>query len=472
MKMLASKDIKTQLLLILLGAGVILYAVYLLFASHSLTYDANPTYYRKVIFVIQRILVGLLFFIAIINISKLKIKESWIAWIIFTGLLARLILIPSSPVLEDDFYRYLWDGAVTASDFNPYVFSPQDVMDKKNDVPEKILKLSDQSGHIIHKINHPKMKTLYPSMAQIVFAISYILFPWSVTGWKFVMLFGDLFLLFFIIKILNQLKLPISYAAIYWLNPVVLHEFFNTMHYDLFALLFTAISIYYFLKDEYITSSILLALAVGFKLWPVLLFPFMLRKISKQKWWAFSSTAVFLIFIVIIFIPVLRAGMDENEGFVKYASNWINNAAVYTLLTKLIDWFTTTFKIYYVCADCVARWITGGIILTSTLILIRKPIDSFNLMLDKFLIIVALMFFISPTQFPWYLTWVILPLVFSPKISLLMYMFLIPLYHLHYTHQYFVYIQHIPVILMFIYEIKTNASKLFFKNDLTFESNN
>ncbi|HQJ46992.1 MAG TPA: hypothetical protein PK195_10130, partial [Ignavibacteriaceae bacterium] len=110
----STKSIRTNILFIFLGFGVILYALYILFASHTLTYEAQPTNSQKILFVSQRILVGILFFVAIINITKLQLKESWIAWIIFTGLFARLILIPSSPILDDDYYRYLWDGAVTA----------------------------------------------------------------------------------------------------------------------------------------------------------------------------------------------------------------------------------------------------------------------------------------------------------------------------------------------------------------------
>lgn len=460
-----TKYLNSKIIWILLGVGVILYALYILFVSHTLTYDAQPTDKQIILFTAQRILIGILFFIAIININKLPVKETWIAWIIFTGLFARLILIPSSPILEDDFYRYLWDGAVTANEFNPYVFNPQDVIDKNPNVPQKILELADESGDVIEKINHPKIKTLYPTLSQIIFGLSYFLFPWSVTGWKLIMLMGDIFLLFFLIKIIRELKLPVSFVAIYWLNPIVLHEFFNTGHYDLFALLFTAIAIYYYLKNEFVTSSITLALAVGFKLWPILIFPIFLRKLTNQKSKMLSSIFAFSLFVIIIFIPVLRAGFDQNSGFTKYATNWINNAAFYTLLKDSIDLFTTTFKIYYVCADCVARWITIGIVSVALLLLIKKPAkDNLNLV-DKILIIIAVAFLVSPTQFPWYLTWVILPLVFSPKFSLLMYAFLIPLYHLNYLSGYFIYIQHIPVILLFLYEIKKRSVIGFFDRE-------
>ena len=458
-----SKYLNSKVIWLLLGVGVILYALYILFVSHTLTYDAHPTDKQKILFVAQRILIGVLFFLAIININKLPIKDTWIAWIIFAGLFARLILIPSSPILEDDFYRYMWDGSVTANEFNPYVFSPQDVIEKNPEVPQKILELADESGNVIEKINHPRVKTIYPTLSQIIFAISYFFFPWSVTGWKLLLLLGDVFLLFFFIKILRELELPITFVAIYWLNPIVLHEFFNTGHYDLFALLFTAISIYYFLRNEFVTSSITLALAVGFKLWPVLIFPILLRRLTNQKLKMFSSILAFLVFVIVIFIPVFRAGLDANQGLMKYAANWINNAAFYTLLKDGIELFTTTFKIYYVCADCVARWVTGGIILLVLLLLIRKPAKDNHDLMNKILLIIAVSFLISPTQFPWYYTWLILPLVFSPKFSLLMYAFLIPLYHLNPLGGYFIYIQHIPVIFLFLYEFKKRSELNFFK---------
>ncbi|MBK7229878.1 MAG: DUF2029 domain-containing protein [Ignavibacteriales bacterium] len=465
------KYFSAKTLWILLGVGVIHYAIYIFFVSGSLTYDAQPDNTKKILFVVQRILIGLLFFIAIININKVPIKETWIAWIIFSGLLARVVLIPSSPILEDDFYRYLWDGAVTANGFNPYVQSPQDVLDKNINVPDKILDLAKESGEVINKINHPKIKTLYPALSQLTFAVSYIIFPWSVVGWKFVMLIGDILLLFFLIRILKELKLPIVFISIYWLNPIVLHEFFNTGHYDLFALLFTAISIYYFLNNKYLTSSAMLALAVGFKLWPVLIFPIFLRRLTIQKWKLILNGIVFSLVVIIIFIPVLLAGYDENQGFMKYATNWINNAAFYTLLKDGIELFTTTFKIYYVCADCVARWIVGGIVFITLLFLIRKPAKNNLDITDKILMIIAISFLISPTQFPWYLTWMILTLVFSPKVSLLMYAFLIPLYHLNPLSGYFIYIQHIPVILLFIYEIKKGAGFGYFNRSQLLNEN-
>jgi hypothetical protein len=446
-----------------LGIGVILYSIFILINSSSLTYQASPTDSSKIIYVAQRIFTGILFFFAVIVILKIPQNEKWLAWIIFTGLAARLILLPTATVLEDDWYRYLWDGAVTAKGYNPYTYNPADVMEKKSIVPDELIKIADESGEIIKNINHPTVRTIYPPIAQIFFTASYILAPWKLLGWKIILLIGDLILLFFAIKILKNLKLPLTFSAIYWLNPIVLHEFFNAAHMDLFVLLFVMISICFLLKDKTIISTVLLALAVGIKLWPLIIIPFILRKLWQDKKQVVIHLLLFGFLVAIIFIPVLVAGWDENQGLVKYAANWINNAAFYTLLKDSIDLFTTTFKIYYVCADCVARWITGGIILLVLLLLIRKPVKDNLDLANKMLLIIAVSFLISPTQFPWYYTWILPFLVLRPRLSFLLYPILLPLYQLNYLSGYLVYVQHLPVIILFLYEIKKGVEFNFFK---------
>ena len=454
---------RAKLLWIMLGIGVILYSVFILINSSSLTNQANPTDSSKIIYVSQRIFAGILFFFASIVILKIPQNEKWLGWIIFTGLAARLILLPTSAVLEDDWYRYLWDGAVTAKGFNPYTYNPADIMEKKSTVPDELIKLADESDDIIKNINHPTMRTIYPPIAQIFFTASYIIAPWTLLGWKIILLIGDLILLFFTIKILKNLKLPLTFSAIYWLNPIVLHEFFNAAHMDLFVLLFVMMSVYFLLKDRTIISTVLLALAVGIKLWPLIIIPFILRKVWKDKKQVVTHLLLFGFLVVVFFVPVLDAGWDENQGFVKYAANWINNDAFYTLLKNGIDLFTTTFKIYYVCADCVGRWVTVGIILLVLLLLIRKPAKDNLDLVDKILIIIAVLFLISPTQFPWYYTWIVPFLVLRPRLSFLLYPMLLPLYQLNYLSGYLVYVQHLPVIILFLYEIKKGSDFNFFK---------
>jgi len=177
------------------------------------------------------------------------------------------------------------------------------------------------------------------------------------------------------------------------------------------------------------------------------------KELSRnQKWKMISSTLAFSIFVIVIFIPVFRAGFDANQGLIKYAANWINNAAFYTLLKDGIELFTTTFKIYYVCADCIARWVTGGIIILVLLLLIRKPAKDNHDLANKILLIIAVSFLISPTQFPWYYTWVLPFLVVYPRLSFIAYAIFLPLYQLKYSFPSLVWVEHVPILIVFAFE--------------------
>ncbi len=111
---------------------LIAYSIYILITSPGLALNLKPLTDDIVPYVSFRVIVGLYFFIALFNLKKIKNNKLWFGAIIGVGLLSRLILIPSQPVLEDDYYRYLWDGAVTAHGYNPYVYSPLDAMDYTN----------------------------------------------------------------------------------------------------------------------------------------------------------------------------------------------------------------------------------------------------------------------------------------------------------------------------------------------------
>ena len=89
--------------------------------------------------------------------------------LVFTmGIFWRVVLLWSTPVLEDDFYRYLWDGAVIAGGMNPYEFAPAQIA--APDAPVALQRLAIEAGGVFERINHPELKTIYPPVAQFWFA--------------------------------------------------------------------------------------------------------------------------------------------------------------------------------------------------------------------------------------------------------------------------------------------------------------
>jgi len=159
-----------------------------------------------------------------------------IIWIIAVGTLMRVFMLFSTPILEDDYYRYLWDGAVTANGFNPYQYSPEQIREGLSggtEIPSPLLALARESGAIINSINHDYLRSIYPPLTQGAFALAYLLKPWSLTAWKIVLLLFDVITLLLLIYILRYLNLSPVWIGIYWLNPLLVKEIFNSGHMDL-----------------------------------------------------------------------------------------------------------------------------------------------------------------------------------------------------------------------------------------------
>ena len=140
-------------------------------------------------------------------------------------------------------------------------------------------------------------------------------------------------------------------------------------------------------------------------------------------------------------------------GFVTYSKNWTNNESVFQLVNILIKLIIDLFSINYHCSLCAARWITvisfGGLLLY---FLIKIDEQKYKFTAISFLL-VAVMYFISPTQFPWYYTWVLPFLVLNPRLSLVAYSIFLPHYQLKSLWPILVWVEHLPILTLFIWEL-------------------
>jgi hypothetical protein len=86
------------------------------------------------------------------------------------------IVTPS--LLQTDQLRYIWDGLHLSQGVNPYSFSPQSVIETMPQGVNLILKSGAQVPiPWARYINHPEFFTVYPPLAEILFAISTHLNP-------------------------------------------------------------------------------------------------------------------------------------------------------------------------------------------------------------------------------------------------------------------------------------------------------
>ena len=377
------------------------------------------------------IFAGLVYLAYLFSLPKSNLGKHQLLWAIGIGIALRILMLFSAPMLENDYYRYLWDGAVTANRINPYKYSPEQVMEGAN-VPEELTVLSKESGSIIDNINHSHIRTIYPPVAQAFFALSYWLKSWNLNTWRIILLIMDLATLSLIFNVLGMFRLPSSMLIIYWWNPLLVKEIFNSGHLDVLVFPFVLSALILASKNKYIRSTFSLIIAIGVKLWPAFLLPLIVRPILNKPMQLSVFLIAALVLLGILFLPIYLSGIDDSLGFIAYGQAWQNNASAFKLLT-----YVSKFVLALLGLDTVHKaYLTRFLVIALTGIWILyitfgKKYENTDLF-AKSLFIVAFAFLLSPTQFPWYYTWLLPFLAVKPRFSLLVMTALLPMYYLRF----------------------------------------
>ncbi len=408
--------------------------------------------------VIIEIVAGTVFIAAVWAIRSMRDNSATAAWIILVGALLRIIMFHSTPILEDDFYRYLWDGAVSARGTSPYAYAPSEVQGASESAPDALRSLARESGNVIARVNHPDLRTIYPPAAQSVFALAYLLGPWSLTAWRLVLALFDVLTVILLFAVLKNLKLSYLSIIIYWWNPVVIKEIFNSAHMDTIAIPFTLAALLFACRNRELLAAALTAGAGAVKIWPIVLVPVILSPLWRKPRRLFISLCVFVCLSLILYIPVIAAGLDSRSGFTAYGKTWEMNDALYMGMLWGVQYVLSTLS----WGGGVDHLITRGaisLILAGWIAWVCRTVPEQAIDLwDRALFIVAAVFLLSPTQFPWYYVWLVPFLVIRPRYSLLILSALLPLYYLRFYFRahdkgeffdnYVVWFEYVPVWVM------------------------
>jgi hypothetical protein len=395
----------------------------------------------------------------------------------------RIVVLLSTPILEIDIYRYIWDGNAVVAGVNPYRFSPQQIQQgafSSNRDLKKLVRLGQSTASlksILDTIHFGDLPSPYPPVSQAVFGLSALLTPDDASVathllvMKSLIVLFDLASLWLLIRMLALLRKPVGWAIAYGWCPVVLKEFANSGHLDSITVFFTMAAAYAVVvaskrgggASGFIFSASLLALATAGKFYPLILTP-----VFFVMWWrgrveVTASTASLqpsllramaglccyvlatgLLLFPMFYEPPGTGGVQhKTAGLAKFLREWEINDFVFMVVienlkpseTLLADgqevpvpfartsWLQVTppeFRTQIV-NSCAARFsiprhevpffITrvltsvafGVILLWMCIRLARGPsLDGF---LQTVFLTLAIFWFLSPTQNPWYWTW-------------------------------------------------------------------
>jgi len=409
-------------------AALVGWSFLLAWLSGAFSYDRDVLLKPVVPFVAIQMAAGALYLLVLWLLRKQVSSPSSIMAVFAAGLVMRLSQIAATPILETDQYRYLWDGAVSAHGLNPYAYAPERVRSRPDDLPDAMRQLAAQSGPILERINHPSLRTIYPPTAQAVFAVAHWLDPFSLRGLRWTWLGLDMAIVGMLALLLRRMgSSTFAFSlGIYWLNPLLIKEVFNSGHMELVLVATVVAALLAAVRQRAVLSMFLLGLAAGAKIWPMLLLPLFVR--SAARTWSIRAlgVGVFAGIVGILAWPVLMGTLDGTSGFTAYAQRWQMNDSVYVILYEALRRISPSY------GHLASRIIIALGLLLIVVVRLRRYRPSEQWLIDSVLAVAAALFLLSPTQFPWYYLWLLPLLSMRPVWSLLGLTVTLPIYYLRF----------------------------------------
>lgn len=413
---------------IISGAALLCCALALAATSSQFAYDIEVASRPIFQFVTGYMIAGAVFLAVawVLLPRSLTVQKplSLLMLMIVFGLAMRIVMFGSVPVQENDYYRYLWDGALTAHGINPWAYSPQSILDGSVDDPT-VAQLKAQAGTVLERINYGDLRSVYPAVPQAAFALAYTIKPFSLEAWRGVLLLLDLATLGLILMLLSSLNRPLVWAALYWWNPIVIKEVMNSAHMEPVLLVPLLAALVMCVKARPVAASGAAALAAAAKVWPVLTLPAIWRPLLKQPTRLVAAMALAGLLCLALYWPVIAAQFDRSSGFIAFSTEWERISASFLILTAMANLIPQSV----LEPGSLARLTAAALIAATVLFNNRTPAAEPSDTVHRFLIAAAAMLLLSPVQLPWYFMWIAPFLCVFPYRGLLLITLMFPLYY-------------------------------------------
>lgn len=382
---------KIPILLVILSLGF-----YYTFAYHLERTD----------FIKLTTLFGALFFLC----YKLIQFEKWnFKFLLFVGILFRLVFLVHEPNLSQDFYRFIWDGELVSNFINPYLLTPNEFLkDGMPSIPllnETFVGMGDLSAR-----NYSN----YPPLNQLIFAVSttfgYNTILGSVISMRLFIILADIGIFYFGRKLLKNLNLSPHLIFWYFLNPLIIIELTGNLHFEGVMLSFFTISLYFLSIHKWKFAAVLMACSISIKLIPLMFLPLFFKHLGFKKSMLFYS--IIATVTILLFSPFYSSEFISNytETIGLWFSNFEFNASIY----NAIKLFAVQFEAKPWELIITYGQITPFIIFTLVLLFtfLRKN-EKITVLITSMLYILTAYFLLASTVHPWYITFLVLLTIFT-----------------------------------------------------------
>ena len=263
-------------------------------------------------------------------LTTANLNENFIKQGIIISVLFRLCLLFMIPNLSDDYFRFVWDGRLSAHGINPFSVIPSVFIDSQK-------ALSAGFDHkLFTALNSPEYYTIYPPTLQFIFFVSVKLFPSNILGSVIIMrlfiIAAEIGSIFLISSILKKRNLPSKNVLFYALNPLVIIELTGNLHFEALMIFFLLLSVFLLMKERFTLSATAFSLAICSKLLPLMFLPLLLKKIGIRKSMRFYFISG--IATVLLFVPFINQEFIGNilSSVGLYFHSFEFNASIFYLV--------------------------------------------------------------------------------------------------------------------------------------------
>lgn len=309
--------------------------------------------------------------------------------LLYASLIFRFCLLFSIPVLSDDFYRFLWDGRIQQLHFNPFDYTPRQLLAQSSDT--FLIEL-------FPKLNSPDYYSVYPQLCQSIFNLA----AWigqdsllnNVIVLKLFILLSETGSIFLLLKLLKAYNIDQKLALIYALNPLVIVELSGNIHFEAFMISFFLLAVWLIINRKVYLSAAALSLAIQAKLLPLIALPLLFRKTGARKTIYYS--AICLLMTVVMSLGTINS-FERISNILQslnlYYGKFEFNGGLYNLF-RSIGWYIQGYN----PIDLVTK-ILFLMSLTGMIWVYFKTSD----LLSGFLLVLTIYLGFSAIVHPWYL---------------------------------------------------------------------
>ena len=345
-------------------------------------------------------------FLLYVYISQQANPKAQVLFWVGVGILVRFILLFAFPNLSDDIYRFIWDGRLIVAGVNPFEQLPGYYL-----TPENVVPGIDQA--LYNELNSPDYFTIYPPVAQTVFAgaVSFAgdsLYVSSVVM-KVFLLACEIGAIMFILRILQQLSLPIKNVLWYALNPLIIIEVMGNLHFEGAMVFFFLMSFYFLLRSKLGIAAFAMGLSIASKLLPMMFLPSLLNRLGFKKLFIYGLLTGAT--VVLLFLPLVSETFINNfaNSLDLYFRKFEFNASIYYATREVGQYFLGWNPIQFV--GPIFSLLSVAYIGIETLYRKNQSIENW---LTTTLFIFTFYLCFALTIHPWYLSLPIVMCLFTP----------------------------------------------------------